>query len=711
MINLSISRTLGLILLFVAVFAISSTGGVAAQPADTIVAQDGSGDYTSIQNAVDDANDTDRIEIQTGKYKESIYIDKNVTIITTKSATIANASTVADRSAIEISKSAKPAIDGIDITGWMIGIEADFSENNWKIRNVTIDNTTRGINAFNSNSWEIANTTIEAEDVGISLSRNNGAPVITKTHISDSTLGIIARRTSGEPLIRETIIKNVSSGISMFKSTGESKIVDTKIENVDDGVGAYKSSGNWRIENTTITNVSDDAVSAGTATGDWQLQNVNITNAGGDGVYAANTINDWQIQNTLITGVDDAVDAEDATGDWQVKNTSITNAADDGFDAANTVGDWKIETTTINKTQSEGIFAENTSGNWTISDSRVVNINDNSIEVDDSTGAWEVRDTTVRNAQNGIETEDATNDWQVTNLTVHDVTRDGIDASRTTGDWNVTDSEFTAIGIAAIEADETEGGWRVTNSILTNGTGTAVNANDAVVEGSVGYNYWGAADGPAPRGSGGEAFGNLSISPGFYADAQLTNLIRPFAAPVIFAPSDGSYDPSSPHTIGTSHNATGVISSDDLAIRLVNVTDQNRTVVAVNDSSTIPVDTGGNTVNTTIPAGALSGDVQIETQLYNTSAGTVKATDTINLAAATGPGDITGNGAAAQDPDGDGLYEDINGDGRANLQDLQPFFAYINPAATNPTQSGLDFNNDGSMNLRDLQPFFNEVSP
>jgi hypothetical protein len=143
----------------------------------------------------------------------------------------------------------------------------------------------------------------------------------------------------------------------------------------------------------------------------------------------------------------------------------------------------------------------------------------------------------------------------------------------------------------------------------------------------------------------------------------------------------------------------------------VNVTEQNNTVVAVNDSSTIPVDTGGNSVNTTISAGQLSGDVEIETQLYNTSAGIVEATDRLNLTAVAGPGDVTGNGAPAQDPDGDGLYEDVNGDRKANLQDLRPFFDYITPAAGNPPQSGFDFNNDSDMNLQDLQPLFNELSP
>jgi hypothetical protein len=77
-----------------------------------------------------------------------------------------------------------------------------------------------------------------------------------------------------------------------------------------------------------------------------------------------------------------------------------------------------------------------------------------------------------------------------------------------------------------------------------------------------------------------------------------------------------------------------------------------------------------------------------------------------------GPGDLTGDGRPATDPDSDGVYEDINGDGSADLRDLQPFFNLVKPGGS-PLSSPrfVDFNGDGSAGLRDLQPFFNEVRP
>ena len=97
-------------------------------------------------------------------------------------------------------------------------------------------------------------------------------------------------------------------------------------------------------------------------------------------------------------------------------------------------------------------------------------------------------------------------------------------------------------------------------------------------------------------------------------------------APTISPQQDALYNPDTSTTIGTSHNATGVVGVNDVAIRLVNVTDGNGTVVAVNDTVSITDD-----INTTIPASELSGDVTIEAQLYNNSSETVTAAAPVDL--------------------------------------------------------------------------------
>lgn len=104
------------------------------------------------------------------------------------------------------------------------------------------------------------------------------------------------------------------------------------------------------------------------------------------------------------------------------------------------------------------------------------------------------------------------------------------------------------------------------------------------------------------------------------------------AAPFLGVPEDGNYDPGYPLTIGTAHNATGVISSGDVAIRFNNVTASNNTTIALNESNAIPLE---GDVNTTIPASELSGDVMIEAQLLNATSKNILVTNRFNLTANT----------------------------------------------------------------------------
>ncbi len=70
------------------------------------------------------------------------------------------------------------------------------------------------------------------------------------------------------------------------------------------------------------------------------------------------------------------------------------------------------------------------------------------------------------------------------------------------------------------------------------------------------------------------------------------------------------------------------------------------------------------------------------------------------------PGDVTGNDQTMTDPDGDGQYEDVNGDGQVNIVDAQALFAARNDAATTASTTAFDLNNDGDVNVGDVQHLF-----
>ena len=74
------------------------------------------------------------------------------------------------------------------------------------------------------------------------------------------------------------------------------------------------------------------------------------------------------------------------------------------------------------------------------------------------------------------------------------------------------------------------------------------------------------------------------------------------------------------------------------------------------------------------------------------------------------PPDVNGDGSLPGDLDGDGLYEDVNGDGELDSGDAQALFSNRESAAVQNNVGAFDFNGDGSINAGDAQALFSEVS-
>ncbi|MBX0324348.1 hypothetical protein EGH21_15060 [Halomicroarcula sp. F13] len=74
------------------------------------------------------------------------------------------------------------------------------------------------------------------------------------------------------------------------------------------------------------------------------------------------------------------------------------------------------------------------------------------------------------------------------------------------------------------------------------------------------------------------------------------------------------------------------------------------------------------------------------------------------------PPDVNGDGALPSDPDGDGLYEDVNGDGSTNVGDAQALFSNRDSPAVQNYADAYDFNGDGVVNVGDAQTLFSEVT-
>ncbi|MFC5136487.1 MULTISPECIES: PKD domain-containing protein [Haloferacaceae] len=62
-----------------------------------------------------------------------------------------------------------------------------------------------------------------------------------------------------------------------------------------------------------------------------------------------------------------------------------------------------------------------------------------------------------------------------------------------------------------------------------------------------------------------------------------------------------------------------------------------------------------------------------------------------------------------QDPDDDGLYEDINGDGTFDINDVQALFVNRNDATIQDNPMKFDFNGDDTFDIIDVQALFNQL--
>jgi hypothetical protein len=63
------------------------------------------------------------------------------------------------------------------------------------------------------------------------------------------------------------------------------------------------------------------------------------------------------------------------------------------------------------------------------------------------------------------------------------------------------------------------------------------------------------------------------------------------------------------------------------------------------------------------------------------------------------------------DPDGDCIYEDLNGNNRLDFADVVLYFNQMEWIATNEPVSAFDFNGNGRIDFNDIVRLFGEILP
>ena len=201
----------GLIVIFL-VSALSFMFVIADEPAaqgGTIyVSADGTGDYTAIQDALDNASDGDTIVVEYGIYYENVNINKSVNVI--GEGAIIDGGDADDVVSI--------TGNGVNISGFVIknsgypdaGIF--IYSNNVTVFNCTITENVNGIGCWLSNNTRILNCTVSHNALGI-YTPSSTFVTIENCSIIDNVEAGINTSSGGMEILNCDIINNSQNGI------------------------------------------------------------------------------------------------------------------------------------------------------------------------------------------------------------------------------------------------------------------------------------------------------------------------------------------------------------------------------------------------------------------------------------------------------------------------------------------------------------------
>ncbi|WP_459191696.1 right-handed parallel beta-helix repeat-containing protein [Halosimplex sp. J119] len=312
-----------------------------------IVDADGSADYAAVQAAVDAAEPGDTVRVRPGTYRESVTVDKNLTLVAPRGATLDGSDQKEDSEGIVIGDTAAPVIDGFDVVGYHIGVYAKSTDGDWTLRNATVrDAQFLSIVASGATGdWHLRNVTVRDLRLG---------------------KGISASDTSGDWRLTDVTVRNVtlSQGIEASGATGDWTAVNVTVANVDTvAIDVSYSSGDWRIANSTVRDTTL-GIGAIEANGDWTVWRSTFANISvseridfqrpafeeGMAIHTARTNGTWTVRGNRFVDTEaggvlapDADPAGDAAQNWWDDGGPATDDCSGNVDCSDPLATWPPE--------------------------------------------------------------------------------------------------------------------------------------------------------------------------------------------------------------------------------------------------------------------------------------------------------------------------------------------------------------------------------
>jgi len=258
----------GVIVLFLSVSVIPSTGTtdvkqitIPATSGNTLyVGGNGTGNYTKIQDAIDNSSDGDTVYVydDSSPYYENVVVDKSINLIGEDRDT-----TVIDGNNLSILYAVKITTDWVNISGFTIRNSGGYMHEGIlifskfsNIKDNIISNNYYGITLVISSSNTISDNIITSNHDGIYFvwSHENTA---TGNNISNNLgSGIYFFGESNSNTISGNFISNNEYGILLEYDSIKNTISDNIISNNEYGIYLFDScNGNYILRNNIINNV------------------------------------------------------------------------------------------------------------------------------------------------------------------------------------------------------------------------------------------------------------------------------------------------------------------------------------------------------------------------------------------------------------------------------------------------------------------------
>lgn len=154
---------------------------------------------------------------------------------------------------------------------------------------------------------------------------------------------------------------------------------------------------------------------------------------------------------------------------------------------------------------------------------------------------------------------------------------------------------------------------------------------------------------------------------------------------------------------------------DSLSGETTSIADDGSTVL-IAGTAVDTVDTGNTTIADISVSTVKLGTTTVEMNVSTLSSESGEEYDistnqgsTVRVNSENAPGPLSGFANSPTDPDGDGKFEDTNGDGSFNVNDVTAIWAGRNSKTVATNGKSFDFNEDGEFNVNDVTALWNQI--